>query len=187
MMFANGEVVVQFRLRRVTLVVSAVAGLMLTSGGQAIASTPQSDVRTPATASQNAVSDGESRLSGTVTATITGTNLSSANVITCTGQAQYPHKSSHVPGTVNVVATVSCTAAVTSIGIRAALYRNGALVKDSGAKYVYGTSFAQNNAAETCHNATYQGWMSFTVTFPPGYSPATGAGSDWGSSVSITC
>lgn len=109
------------------------------------------------------------------------------DVITCTPNVQNPHNSTHVGGTVNVVVTLSCTGVVPYISIRAALYRNGALVKDSGAKAVYGSSFAQNNAAVTCSSATYQGWMSYYVEFPPGYSPATGSSSGFGNSVYITC
>lgn len=113
--------------------------------------------------------------------------VSAADTITCTPQVQYPHKSTHVPGTVNVVVTLSCTKPVTRISIRAALYRNGNLVKDSGAKNVYGASFAQNNAAEPCHTATYTGWMSYFVNFPPGYTPPTGSSSGFGPSRPITC
>jgi len=113
--------------------------------------------------------------------------LAADSVITCTPNVQNPHNSTHVGGTVNVVVTLSCTSAVPYISIRAALYRNGALVKDSGAKAVYGSAFAQNNAAVTCSSATYQGWMSYYVEFPPGYSPASGASSGFGNSVYITC
>ncbi len=116
-------------------------------------------------------------------ATISGARAA----ITCTPQVQYPHKSTHVPGTVNVVVTLTCTAPVSGINIRAALYRNGALVSDSGQKSFSGTSFASHNAAEPCHNATYQGWMSYGVAFPPGYVPPTGASSGFGPVVNITC
>lgn len=110
-----------------------------------------------------------------------------AAVITCTPNVQSPHNSTHVPGTVNVVVTLSCTAPVPYISIRAALYRSGSLVKDSGAKSVYGARSAQNNAAEPCHGATYQGWMSYVVQFPAGYVPPTGASSGFGPTRAITC
>lgn len=117
----------------------------------------------------------------------TPSDLGVSQVIVCTGNVQNPHKSSHVPGTVNVVVTLACTASVPQINIRAALYRNGLLVKDSGQKTVNNSSFAQHNAAVPCQNGTYQGWMSYGVLFPPGYVPPTGAGSGFGNSVSITC
>jgi hypothetical protein len=110
-----------------------------------------------------------------------------AATIVCTPTVQNPHKSTHVPGTVNVVVTLSCTSAVPQINIRAALYKNGLLVKDSGQKSVFNTAFAQHNAAVPCSNGTYQGWMSYGVLFPPGYVPQTGASSGFGNAVSITC
>jgi hypothetical protein len=116
--------------------------------------------------------------SGTVTA---------ANVIVCRPNVQNPHNSSHVRGTVNVVVTLKCTAAVRQINIRAALYFNGRLVKQSGQRTFNNTGSAQNNAAVPCRNGTYQGWMSYGVLFPPRYVPPTGAGSGFGRAVRITC
>jgi hypothetical protein len=100
---------------------------------------------------------------------------------------QNPHNSSHVNGTVNVVVTLTCTSAVPQINIRAALYFNGNLVKDSGQRTVNNSSSAQNNAAVPCRNGTYQGWMSYGVLFPPGFVPPTGASSGFGNVVPITC
>jgi hypothetical protein len=111
----------------------------------------------------------------------------STPVITCSANVQNPHNSSHVNGTVNVVVTLLCTATVPQINIRAALYRNGVLVKDSGQRTINNNVVAQNNAAEPCHNATYQGWMSYGVLFPPGYTPQTGASSGFGNVVNIIC
>jgi hypothetical protein len=114
-------------------------------------------------------------------------DAAAAQVITCTQVTQNPHKSTHVPGTVNVVTVLTCTAPVPQINIRAALYRGGALVRDSGQKSVYNSRTAQHNAAVTCVNGTYQGWGSTGILFPPGYVPPTGTTSDWGNAVSITC
>jgi hypothetical protein len=105
----------------------------------------------------------------------------------CATRVQHPHKSTHVPGNVNVVVTLFCTAQVPQINIRAALYRNGSLVRDSGQKSVYNVSYAAHNAATPCVSGWYQGWMSYSVLFPPGYSPPTGASSGFGNSVYITC
>ncbi|HEV7756131.1 MAG TPA: hypothetical protein VGO94_09770 [Mycobacteriales bacterium] len=165
--------------------VSALAALVLggtsVPSGAAVSAAPQARPAPPshgvAPASPPATSDSSH---GQRRATATDT-------IVCTPNVQNPHNSSHVNGTVNVVVTLSCTAPVSQINIRAALYRNGALVRDSGQRTVNGSSFAQNNAAEPCHNATYQGWMSYGVAFPPGYVPPTGSGSGYGSAVTITC
>lgn len=122
-----------------------------------------------------------------VRSTRTAGGAITAATIVCTLNVQNPHNSSHVGGTVNVVVVLTCTSAVPYISIRAALYRNGGLVKDSGAKSVYNSRTAQNNAAVACSDANYRGWGSFAVTFPPGYAPPTGAGSGYGNQVYIDC
>jgi hypothetical protein len=123
-----------------------------------------------------------------ITAARPGTrNGARQNVITCTPNVQNPHNSTHVPETVNVVVTISCTSPVTELDVDAALYRNGSLVAQSGYKSFHGASYAQNNAAVPCQNATYQGWGGFYVVFPPGYDPPTGSTSGFGNAVSITC
>jgi hypothetical protein len=92
-----------------------------------------------------------------------------------------------VRGTVNVVVTVKCTGAVPTISVRAALYRNGHLVKQSAVRTVHNARSAQNNAAVPCTSGTYQGWMSYGVVFPPRYVPPTGSSSGFGQAVKITC
>lgn len=126
-------------------------------------------------------------LGAPITATRIGSGKAAGNLITCTPNQQYPHASSHVLGTVNVVTTVSCTEPVYDIGLDVALYRNGALVKDAGYKDFYANANAQNNAAEPCHNALYGSWTGLVVTFPPGYSPHTGSYYGFGPSKQITC
>lgn len=91
-----------------------------------------------------------------------------ADVITGTPNVQNPHKSFHVPGTVNVVVTVACTAPVTQIRITAGLYRDGVLVALSPSTPFSSTNLAQANAATYCQDGTYQGWMDYGVTWPPG-------------------
>jgi hypothetical protein len=149
---------------------------------------------TPASAAKDSTAPAATAALSVATASTASTStwstprdLGVAQVIVCNGNVQNPHKSTHVPGTVNVVVTLTCTSTVPQINIRAALYRNGLLVKDSGQKTVNNSSFAQHNAAVPCQNGTYRGWMSFGVLFPPGYVPPTGAGSGYGNSVSITC
>lgn len=118
---------------------------------------------------------------------VSGGRVAPAETITCTPQVQNPHNSTHVNGTVNVVVTLKCTSAVPRINIRAGLYRNGNLVKDSNQKTVYNSSSAQNNAAVPCRNGRYQGWMAYSVLFPSGFNPPTGASSGFGNQVQITC
>src|SRR5690348_14061415 len=55
----------------------------------------------------------------------------SAQNIYCDAQPQYPHASTHVHGTVNVVATVSCDAPVDYIIMTISLVRDDQYVSDS--------------------------------------------------------
>ncbi len=107
--------------------------------------------------------------------------------IDCVLNVQNPHNSSHVGGTVNVVARVTCTSPVESITVRAALYRNGALVKDSGPSTRTGVASYQNNAAVSCVSGRYQGWGSNVIQYPPGYTPSSTSGTAVGNAVDITC
>ncbi|MFD9409681.1 hypothetical protein ACFWBN_22065 [Streptomyces sp. NPDC059989] len=116
-----------------------------------------------------------------------GSDADAAAVIRCAGQVQRPHNSTHVPGTVNVVVTVSCTAAVPEITTRAALYKNGQLVNQSTLRTQHNSRSAQNNAAVRCSPGKYRGWMYFKVVFPPGYNPPTASANGLGQEVAISC
>ncbi|MBT2385885.1 hypothetical protein [Streptomyces sp. ISL-11] len=124
---------------------------------------------------------------GSVEAGKSGSDADASAVIRCEGQVQRPHNSTHVPGTVNVVVTVSCTAPVPQITTRAALYKNGQLVNQSTLRTQTNTRTAQNNAAVRCSPGNYRGWMYFKVVFPPGYQPPTSSANGLGQEVSITC
>ncbi|MFF5706603.1 hypothetical protein ACFY7H_29570 [Streptomyces sp. NPDC012794] len=100
---------------------------------------------------------------------------------------QRPHNSTHVPGTVNVVVTVTCSGAVPEITTRAALYKNGQLGNQSQLRTQRNTRSGQNNAAVRCSPGNYRGWMYFKVVFPPGYQPPTGSANGLGQEVPISC
>jgi hypothetical protein len=182
------------KITRTAVVVAASLGLLtpassafaaigapvpVTAGGGALATAPNA----PA-----APTSAKSAPAGAVLRTAAGVGPAVTNAtIVCTPNVQNPHNSSHVNGTINVVVTLTCTSVVPQINIRAALYKNGLLVKDSGQRTFNNTAFAQNNAAVPCSNGTYQGWMSYGVLFPPGFTPPTGASSGFGNAVSIVC
>lgn len=113
-------------------------------------------------------------------------NAAAQTTITCTLQIDNPHSSSHVPGTVNVVARWTCTAPVTSLEISVQLFLNGVEVA-SGANDNAGQAFLQANAATTCVPGEYSGTASGTVVFPPGFEPPSGGGSVASPTVLITC
>lgn len=115
-----------------------------------------------------------------------GTGDSLESVITCTIQAQYPHDSSHVAGTANVVGTISCTAPVSSLSITVELYYEGVLVSSSS-KSNAGQAFISHNAATTCVPGYYQGRATGYVVFPPGYVPPSGFIGATSPSVFVDC
>ncbi len=109
--------------------------------------------------------------------------------ITCVPGGDNPHKSTHVPGTINVIVNVTCTGPVTQITIRCGFYYNGALTYVGPSKSFSGRATASTNAAVPCKSGYYQGYISYSVKFPPGYEPPTGGGSgaDNPNVVKITC
>jgi hypothetical protein len=90
--------------------------------------------------------------------------------ISCTLSIGNPHKSTHVPGTVNVVATWTCTAPVSSLSMTVRLFRNGVRVAQRSFSNS-GRSFLSGNAAASCVSGNYRGNATGTVVFPPGYEP----------------
>lgn len=115
------------------------------------------------------------------------TAISGAKVIVCKANVQQPHKSSHVPGTINVVATMACTHTVPSLAIGVGLYRNDRLVKLSRIRPFRNTRFGANNAAVPCKNGSYRGVANFAVVFPPGFNPPSRVGKGAGDARKIKC
>lgn len=99
------------------------------------------------------------------------TGVGARDVITCEADKQVPHKSTHNPASVNVVAVVKCTKPVDRISANIALYRNGALIRQSGYQNSFGKARAKVNTSGACLNATYGSWRGFTIDFPTGYLP----------------
>lgn len=113
----------------------------------------------------------------------------SASTITCTINVQYPHGSTHVSGTINVVSTVSCTAPVPRIQQRTALYKSGGSSWWGTPVDKNGVAAVQSNAATSCSQAPGQfyGVAVTTINFPAGYSPSTHTGNTYGETRDVTC
>lgn len=91
--------------------------------------------------------------------------------INCTPNVQYPHRSTHEDGRVNVVATVYCDGGVSTISISVNLYRDGVLV-NSTSTHADGPGLVswQNQADEPCWSGhTYTADAGVTIWFPPYY------------------
>lgn len=95
-------------------------------------------------------------------------------VINCSLRVDYPHLSTHEPGTVNVVATVECNRPVDSIEMTLGLARDYQEVV-SRTVTNSGVASLRSNVATSlpCVPGAYQGAAAARVTFPPG-SLATG-------------
>lgn len=109
-----------------------------------------------------------------------------AATITCTLQVNYPHKSTHVPGMVNVTATLRCTAPVSSLSMVVGLYRNGSLVSSNRVSNA-GSAFLAGNSATPCVSATYVGAARGGIVFPPGFSPPSGTVYAQSPAIGIRC
>jgi hypothetical protein len=92
-------------------------------------------------------------------------------IITCALTIDNPHKSTHVPSTVNVVAHWICDYPVASLSMNVQLFF-GVLQVGSGHSANVGQASLNGNAASNgCVTGTYYGYVQGTVTFPPGYTP----------------
>lgn len=104
----------------------------------------------------------------------------------CQFQVDRPHKSTHVPGTVNVIAWVRCNCPVDRIEMTLGLALNRVEVKrDTFANS--GSAYLEGNVAAPCVSGTYNGAAVATITFPPGAFPRTGNGNAGSGNVNIIC
>lgn len=116
------------------------------------------------------------------TITITGTSPtpdfsgSGPTLITCNVSAANPHNSGHVGGTVNFVASTSCDAPVSSIVQTITLFWDGYL-QSSKSQSNSGEASLSGNVAAACTSGGWQGSVTTTVVFPPGYVPPSDTGS----------
>ncbi|AZS75992.1 hypothetical protein DDE74_38565 [Streptomyces lydicus] len=111
-------------------------------------------------------------------ATVRTVDARSGDVITCKITTHLPHYSHHAHADnrhrVNVTADIKCSKSVAKLALRVALYKNGRLYKQSGAKVNAGRNKVSQNAARRCiKRQKYTGYSVGVVTFPPGYTPHT--------------
>lgn len=148
------------RTHLLTVIVAVfVVGLSIVSGGSAATVSPLPDASSLTPIMK-------------VTAVRPAEGLAPASAITCELSIDNPHPSSHVPETVNVVATWNCTAPVPSLEVWVYLFY-GELLVGTGHSANSGNATLKGNAAADCVNGFYSGFASGEVTFPPGYSPPT--------------
>ncbi len=97
-------------------------------------------------------------------------------VIRCVGSTDNPHRSNTDPSRANVHVRITCTANVSKITVRGAIYRDGRLAGTSARDHTTtGRSSAANHANTACiNNHEYGSWVGGEIVFPPGYTPPTG-------------
>jgi hypothetical protein len=135
----------------------------------------------------SAVSAGSGQQSASASLSQRGSGPASAeqSTITCTLSIDNPHKSTHVPTTVNVVAHWVCTAPVSSLSMTVRLFRGSTQV-GQGSSSNSGQATLNGNAAANCVNGSYHGTATGTVVFPPGYTPSSSTLNVTSNTVSIT-
>lgn len=93
-------------------------------------------------------------------------------LLACEGQTNDPHKSTHVPGTVNVVATTVCPSPQTTVHVETTLYKDvgGSWVPwgSTGSSTQFNAVFASANSAGTCQSGQYLGFSYHYVIFTTG-------------------
>jgi hypothetical protein len=103
----------------------------------------------------------------------------------CSGVVHYPHKSTHVPGNVNVVGATICNMSVSSIRVTLRLYRWESLSSSwvliaASDKMESNSGSAITNAADTCITGFYRATSTHsyvatsggsTIPLPPQQSP----------------
>lgn len=164
----------------VAAAVLAVSALVMTTGGVASAAEE-------ASAAPSAIdSAGPGQFE--ITAVSDGDGLSARAVITCRGNTDNPHKSHTDSRRANVHVNITCTAGVTRIAVRGAIYRDGRLAGTSARNSVTtGRNKATNHANTACiNNHEYGSWVGGEITFPAGYRPPTGKINAFGRSARIT-
>jgi hypothetical protein len=110
-----------------------------------------------------------------------------ADVITCADIAiDYPHRSSHYPGTVNWEVRLACTGVVLNVRMRLALFWEGSPIADTGYVAKGDTVSATEHVTAPCISGWYTGWAYADLTPPPGYAGPTKM-SGWSVNRYVTC
>jgi hypothetical protein len=117
-----------------------------------------------------------------------GSGVGIQDVIICEITVDNPHNSGHVPGTVNVVSHVNCTAPVAAIVEVVGLYFNQADNRvGSGGDYRVWMPSLDVNAAANCVPGIYVAAGLAGIYAPPNYLPKYGEISAVSSAALLNC
>lgn len=116
-----------------------------------------------------------------------------ASTVSCSLRVDHAHGSTHVTGTINVVAEASCTGGnVASLKLATQLIRLAPTHAEWGAptKTALNTNWLQNNASTSCSNGPgdFRGWAMGTLVPLPGYTLVGSAvAKKYGATTGVAC
>lgn len=110
----------------------------------------------------------------------------------CFLDVHHPHKSGHVPGTINVTGEINCTVVMQRLTISTTLQKRSCFwifcswsnVGSTGTVTNYNTTHVSSNSAASCQNGTYRGRSTAVMVWPSG---ETEYGVNYSANVSINC
>ena len=112
----------------------------------------------------------------------------------CDVETDYPHKSTHVPGTINVVGRTRCNVSMNVIGVRTVLEKGNLCIGLFCLWYTRVGTWGENqqnyrtqvqaNSAASCVSGVYRGYSEHWGAFPSGHSFFSNS---WSAAVSINC
>ena len=106
----------------------------------------------------------------------------------CTIKANLPHASTHVNGTINGTATITCSEVMTEIYLRVKIEKITGATKLGTTTDQYGVSRASGNAFVSCSNpGKYRIIAEYVLRAPPGFTPVRAASNLAGPYASVAC
>lgn len=114
-------------------------------------------------------------------------HIADGEPVVCEKKVNNPHESTHVPGTVNIVVSLVCSAVVYNVRLRISLYFNGKEVATTSYRTFGDTAGASTNLAVPCRTGVYQGWGYADWENPVGDDPHKAKLEGWGFKVKVTC
>ncbi|MFE2754902.1 hypothetical protein ACFXGA_23165 [Actinosynnema sp. NPDC059335] len=171
----------------VVMAVAATAALMASSGVATASSATAERPRLQQASATQAVPESAVVLRRLDSRQGEAAGTSGPPVITCNAISDYPHNSSHVPGTINVVGRGVCDYAVGSIDVVTGLFRGGTTVVGTGARVQANVASLSAPASAPCAAGSYIGVADVIFTAPPGYYPPAIRLVGQSPSVSLSC
>ncbi len=107
----------------------------------------------------------------------------------CNINAQNPHPSNHVTGTINAVGTVSCSMVMQEIYVLTTLERMDGVTWTGNTRDYFNSNYEQSNAATSCNQGpgTFRTRVSYVIYAPPGVNPAYATSTVYSPWIGVIC